>query len=351
VEVDHREFAEQTGFEGTRAQSYRGHQWDEEADHQKSVKQYELEEGTRGEGTLMNVKGNGTYGFILPDIGKKEVFVIPAAEGGFLPPLGSRIVYDVVTDSKTRRLRAQIVEVVNSDWHTERGEKWEEDDVDESWQGYHRSAASTTNHKASWKSERHDNNFRDGASERWCKDGAEAHWRQESVWRGGLQSDRDNREASWKGSSHSDHDYRTSWKGGLHSNLDHDGTSWKGGLHSDLDNDDVPWKGGLRSDLDHDEASCKGGLYSERPNDATWDQSVRGDDFEGETREPQKPKRSKLFALAGLKVVEGHLRGKPSVHAKAEVRPPPGYERNGEGHAATTENGAAPSVAEEKQYQ
>jgi len=58
-------------------------------------------------GTL--VKDNGKFGFIQQDCGEEDMFVL-APLGGVLPPLGSRIMYDVVVDAKTGRLRAENIQ-------------------------------------------------------------------------------------------------------------------------------------------------------------------------------------------------------------------------------------------------
>merc|ERR1719217_762319 len=67
-------------------------------------------------GTISKIEGS--YGFIQQDKDQEQMFVMPKScmpFGGQIPPIGTRVMFKVVKDSKTGRPRAEDVEPLNGD--------------------------------------------------------------------------------------------------------------------------------------------------------------------------------------------------------------------------------------------
>jgi cold shock CspA family protein len=67
----------------------------------------DLGTGLHATGTVASVKGN--FGFIKQDSGEPDMFMLPP-----FPPIGSRVSFEIATDAKTGRPRADNVEVIDS---------------------------------------------------------------------------------------------------------------------------------------------------------------------------------------------------------------------------------------------
>merc|ERR1712107_416552 len=67
----------------------------------------------RHTGTMAREKGGGKFSFIQQDTGEEDMFVMPLdceAFGSRLPPIGTRVIYDVTNDDELAGAKAGNVE-------------------------------------------------------------------------------------------------------------------------------------------------------------------------------------------------------------------------------------------------